>query len=58
MRVDEEGTEAAAATAILMTRGIALPFDAVSMRFDIPFSFWVLDESNCVSLFSGRFEGR
>jgi len=55
IEVDEKGTTAAAATAVVMTRSIDMTPD---VRFDHPFSFFIVDDSNQVALFSGRFEGK
>ncbi len=53
VKVDETGTEAAAATAVVM--GItAIPEDPVEMNINRPFLFFILDrESGCI-LFMGR----
>lgn len=51
LEVDEEGTVAAAATAILVVR-IAQPTQFVTV--DRPFIFYISDESNDVILFWGR----
>ncbi len=53
--VDEEGTEAAAATAVVMTRESAamMPEDAVAFVADHPFLFFIRDASGAI-LFMGR----
>ncbi len=52
--VNEEGTEAAAATAVVMDRSIA-PVDPVPVfRADHPFIFLILDNENGNILFMGR----
>lgn len=51
MRVDEEGTEAAAATAVEMKRGISRPF---SMVVDRPFLVAIYDRTGKVMLFLGQ----
>ncbi|KAH7157991.1 proteinase inhibitor I4 [Dactylonectria estremocensis] len=57
IKVDEEGTEAVAATAVLMKRRSRVP-DLEIMVFDRPFAFSIcLDESNAV-VFTGLFFGR
>ncbi|MDQ3032924.1 MAG: serpin family protein [Myxococcota bacterium] len=56
VRVDEEGTEAAAATAVIMsTRGMAAPEpDPIRVRFDRPFLFVLRDLRTGAVLFLGR----
>lgn len=51
--VDEEGTEAAAATAVVMV-GTAAPSDQVTFTVDRPFTFWLRERSTGVVLFAGR----
>lgn len=51
--VDEEGTEAAAATAVIM-RVAAAPMETVQMRIDRPFMFALRDRDSGVVLFLGR----
>jgi serpin B len=50
--VDEQGTEAAAATAVVMTRAMA--FSAPSFRADHPFLFLIRENSTGSILFLGR----
>merc|ERR1712013_839842 len=50
--VDEKGTKAAAASAVVMSR--CLP---PTKRFDSPFTWHIADQQKKVVLFSGRFEG-
>ncbi len=52
--VDEEGTEAAAATAVVMTLRSAAPMDPVEMRIDHPFLFFIRDLETGAVLFVGR----
>ena len=53
--VDEEGTEAAAATAVIMELGAALdPEQPVLMKLDHPFLFLIRDNSSGTVLFIGR----
>lgn len=53
--VDEAGTEAAAATAVVMgTRGIAVPKPAVDFKADHPFLFAIRDRQSGRVLFLGR----
>jgi serpin B len=51
--VDEEGTEAAAATAVVM-RATAAPSDVVDLRIDRPFLFALQDRATGAVLFMGR----
>jgi serpin B len=51
--VDEAGTEAAAATAVIMT-GSAAPTKVVDVTFDRPFVFFVRDDATGAVLFLGR----
>ena len=50
--VNEAGTEAAAATAVIMARGA--PGRPVELTFDRPFLFWVYDRATGAVLFMGR----
>ena len=52
LRVDEEGTEGAVATAAMSTRGIRLP-DHIRMIVDKPFVFALRDEKTGLILFMG-----
>lgn len=51
--VDEEGTEAAAATAAIM-RATSAPFETVDLTVDRPFVFALLDNETGAVLFLGR----
>jgi serpin B len=51
--VDEEGTEAAAATAVIMVEMAAVA-DATEMRIDRPFIFMIRDTGTNSPLFLGR----
>jgi serpin B len=51
--VDEKGTEAAAATAVVM-RATAMPAEPVSLRVDRPFLFALRDVPTGAILFLGR----
>jgi len=51
--VDEEGTEAAAATAVIMMKGMA-PRPGVVMTLDRPFLFLIRDKDTGTILFLGR----
>ena len=52
--VDEEGTEAAAATAVVMAEMAAPPQDPVTMTIDRPFIFLIRDNESGSILFAGR----
>jgi serpin B len=52
--VDEEGTEAAAATAVIMKLTAALPEEPVKMVIDRPFVFLIRDVQTGAILFVGR----
>lgn len=54
VEVNEEGTEAAAATAVVMTRGAARPTTHTIVRFDRPFLFFLRDRATHALLFVGR----
>ncbi len=51
--VDEKGTEAAAATAVVM-RATAAPLKQVELRIDRPFLFVIQDDETGTILFMGR----
>jgi len=52
--VDEEGTEAAAATAVAMAELAAMPSEPVEVRVDRPFVFFIRDIQTGSILFAGR----
>lgn len=52
--VDEQGTEAAAATAVIMTAGAAMPQEPVTVTIDRPFVFLIRDIQTGAILFVGR----
>lgn len=55
--VNEEGTEAAAATAVVMTDAAAMPpAKTVDFKVDHPFLFFIRDDASGTVLFSGRIE--
>jgi serine protease inhibitor len=54
VKVDEKGTEAAAATAVVMERAAALPEKLVEFRADHPFLFFIRDNASGLILFMGR----
>jgi serpin B len=54
VRVDEKGTEAAAATAVVMERAGAAPMKVVEFKADHPFLFLIRDNASGLVLFLGR----
>lgn len=55
VNVDENGTEAAAATALLMRAGAApRPEPPIEVRIDRPFLFWIVYRPTSTVLFAGR----
>ncbi|RAL22443.1 serpin family protein [Lujinxingia litoralis] len=52
--VDEKGTEAAAATAVIMDTETSVPAEPASVRFDRPFYYAVYDQGTGTLLFMGR----
>ncbi|MDQ2052353.1 serpin family protein [Natronolimnohabitans sp. A-GB9] len=54
VEVDEEGTEAAAATAVVMEDEAAEPVERVEMSVDRPFLFYIRDRPTETPLFWGR----
>jgi serpin B len=54
IEVNEEGTEAAAATAVIMTMGAAAPEPMPEFRADHPFLFLIRDKKSGAILFMGR----
>ena len=55
IEVDEQGTKAAAVTAVA---GVESNCSPPEIRFDRPFDFHIIDESNEIVIFSGRYEGK
>ena len=53
--VDEQGTEAAAVTAIGMKATSAMPQEPIELKFDKPFHFVIRDNTSGEVLFMGRF---
>lgn len=53
--IDEEGTEAAAVTAIMMGATSARPQEPRVVKFDTPFTFVIRDNKNNVTLFIGEY---
>lgn len=56
VKVDEKGTEAAAATALIMAAGASAPAKIVEFRADHPFLFFIVDKPSGLILFMGRVE--
>jgi serine protease inhibitor len=54
LKVDEEGTEAAAATALVMATGAGAPRPVPEIKINRPFIFWIKDTKTGVNLFMGR----
>ena len=54
VKVDEKGTEAAAATAVDMAEGAGMPPKAVDFNADHPFLFLIVDKPSGLVLFMGR----
>ncbi|MGQ1891677.1 serpin family protein [Thermophagus sp. OGC60D27] len=56
LKVDEEGTEAAAVTSVGMELTSVSPESTVTMKFDRPFFFAITEEKSGAILFSGKIE--
>lgn len=54
VKVDEKGTEAAAATAVVMATKGAMPLPSTAFRVDRPFLFMIVDKKTGLLLFMGR----
>lgn len=54
VKVDEKGTEASAATAVLMAVGAGMPPQITRFYVDHPFLFFVVDDASGLVLFMGR----
>ncbi len=54
VKVDEKGTEAAAATAVVMPRTAGMPPPAIEFKADHPFLFFIVDRASGLVLFMGR----
>jgi len=54
VKVDEKGTEAAAATAVVAPRGAGAPRPAEPFNADHPFLFFIVDKPSGMILFMGR----
>ncbi len=53
--VDTEGTEAAAATAVILEKATAIPVQPMILDFDRPFVYLVMDVESAIPLFTGVF---
>jgi len=53
IRVDEEGTEAAAVTAVMIRLTSFMPRESVEMRLNRPFFYAILDMQEEIPLFMG-----
>lgn len=56
LEVNEKGTQAAAATVVEATSGSAAPEDGISLVFDHPFLYGIIDLQTGIPLFLGTFE--
>lgn len=54
VKVDEKGTEAAAATAVVMERAGSMPQKTEEFKADHPFLFFIRDDSSGMILFMGQ----
>jgi serpin B len=54
VKVDEKGTEAAAATAVVMAAGGGMPEKGIAFEADHPFLFVIMDRTTNLVLFVGR----
>ena len=57
---DEKGTKAAAATVVAMKKktGKRKRKEPPTIRFDHPFTWYIVDQDKNVTLFSGRFDNK
>ena len=55
IKVDEEGTEAAAVSSAGFEKNAAMPMDDVVFHADHPFLYLITESSSGVVLFAGRF---
>lgn len=53
--VDEEGTEAAAVTAVMMKESVAIPKEPIVVSYDTPFTFVIRDNKAEETLFIGEY---
>ena len=54
VKIDEKGTEAAAATGVVMPRGASMPPPVPEFKADHPFLFFIVDKATGLALFMGR----
>jgi len=57
VKVDEKGTEAAAATAVVMDEAAMIPPTLPKFTADHPFLYFIVDKGSGLVLFMGRFAG-
>lgn len=57
IEVDEKGTEAAAATAVMLeaTSALTEPEEIIEFKADEPFAYYILDDKHNEILFAGRY---
>jgi serpin B len=56
IEVNEEGSEAAAATAVIMVKCCAMPIEPPQFRCDKPFLYLIKDNQSGLILFAGKVE--
>lgn len=56
IKVDEDGTEAAAATSVMMNRMSLMAGDFITFEADVPFVYYISDTSDGTILFIGSME--
>ena len=56
IRVDENGTEAAAVTSVMMNKMALIEGDFISFEADVPFMYYISDTSDGTLLFIGSME--
>lgn len=56
VKVDEKGTEAAAATAIVGAKGGGVPAPPIEVKVDHPFLYFIVDKPSGLILFMGRVD--
>lgn len=53
--VDEDGTEAAAATVVMISKGLSMaPKNPIKFHLDEPFLFWIVETNSRMILFAGK----
>lgn len=56
MKVDEDGTEAAAVTSVMVSKTALIAGDLISFEADVPFMYYISDTSDGTVLFLGNME--